>query len=366
LEGHVFSAMADSFLVTALNLRGRRRQALAVCKEAVARHGDDAGGTHPTAAHLVARLGALHLEANELDRAEEALREALALAEAFGLPGYDGVPRATLSQLLAARGRPAPALEMLQQALGDGDGGQTAGRAWMLGLEARIRLQLGDVAGAVRWMDGADVGPGAEVRFVCFEEHLTCARILLAQGRLDEAQGWLATLEGFCRERTLDRYLLEVYVLQAATAQAAGAGAVAHDRLARAVGLAALEGYVRALLDGGAAVVHLLQEAVGAADSAVAGESDGPGRTFVARVLAEGAAAPPVRTVAQPLVEPLSAREVEVLSLIAAGLSNRQIAERLVIALSTVKRHVSNCYGKLGVHSRTQAIAKGRALHLID
>jgi LuxR family maltose regulon positive regulatory protein len=69
--------------------------------------------------------------------------------------------------------------------------------------------------------------------------------------------------------------------------------------------------------------------------------------------------------VAQPLVEPLSERELEVLRLIADGLSNAEIAKRLVIAQGTVKRHINNIYGKLGVQSRTQAVAKARELGLL-
>jgi LuxR family maltose regulon positive regulatory protein len=65
------------------------------------------------------------------------------------------------------------------------------------------------------------------------------------------------------------------------------------------------------------------------------------------------------------LVEPLSERELEVLRLIADGLSNAEIADKLVIAQGTVKRHINNIYGKLGVQSRTQAVARGRELNLL-
>ena len=67
----------------------------------------------------------------------------------------------------------------------------------------------------------------------------------------------------------------------------------------------------------------------------------------------------------QPLVEPLSQRELEVLHLIAQGLSNREISERLFLALSTVKRHNGNIYGKLGVQRRTEAVAHARELGLL-
>ena len=67
----------------------------------------------------------------------------------------------------------------------------------------------------------------------------------------------------------------------------------------------------------------------------------------------------------QTLLVPLNEREIEVLRLIAEGLSNNEIAERLVIALSTVKWHINNLFGKLGVHSRTQAVAQAKELGLI-
>jgi ATP/maltotriose-dependent transcriptional regulator MalT len=66
-----------------------------------------------------------------------------------------------------------------------------------------------------------------------------------------------------------------------------------------------------------------------------------------------------------PLLEPLTTREQDVLELLAAGLSNAEIAERLIVTVGTVKTHVKSIYGKLGVHSRTQAIARARELGLL-
>jgi LuxR family transcriptional regulator, maltose regulon positive regulatory protein len=68
---------------------------------------------------------------------------------------------------------------------------------------------------------------------------------------------------------------------------------------------------------------------------------------------------------AQPLIEPLSARELEVLHLMAAGLSNQEMCERLFLALSTVKGHNRNIFGKLQVQRRTEAVARARALGLL-
>ena len=75
--------------------------------------------------------------------------------------------------------------------------------------------------------------------------------------------------------------------------------------------------------------------------------------------------ASPASPLAEAVVDPLTERELEVLHLLAEGLSNRGIAARLIVAPSTVKQHLKNIYGKLDVHSRTQAVARGRELALL-
>jgi LuxR family maltose regulon positive regulatory protein len=89
---------------------------------------------------------------------------------------------------------------------------------------------------------------------------------------------------------------------------------------------------------------------------------------LLARVHSEDVPHPPAafpQPTVQPLSEPLSERELEVLRLIAAGCSNQEIADRLVLALSTVKWYVNIIYGKLQVESRTKAIARARELNIV-
>ncbi len=86
---------------------------------------------------------------------------------------------------------------------------------------------------------------------------------------------------------------------------------------------------------------------------------------FVDDLLARCGAAPVGQIAPSPLVEPLSERELEILGLIAQGASNQAIADRLVITVGTTKWHLSNIYSKLGVRSRTQALARARALGLL-
>jgi LuxR family maltose regulon positive regulatory protein len=120
------------------------------------------------------------------------------------------------------------------------------------------------------------------------------------------------------------------------------------------------EGYIRLFVDEGAPMLVLLRQAY--AHSTVPG--------YVATLLSvfgeQHASDLPLSSAHPgPLAEPLTKREREVLRLLLAGASNREIARRLVLSVNTVKRHVYNLCGKLGVQSRTQAIARARALNLL-
>jgi DNA-binding CsgD family transcriptional regulator len=196
----------------------------------------------------------------------------------------------------------------------------------------------------------------AERRQLCtMEQQLAYVRLLLAQGRLVEARRLLARLEQFVSERGLYRWLITIHLLLALVAERTRDHRVAHDQVAEALRIAAPESYVRAFLDEDRRVCALLRGVRHFAPQ------------FVDHVLAHAGTAEALPQEKRPfLVEPLSARELEVLRLIAAGLSNPDIAQELVIRIGTVKRHINNIYGKLDAQGRTQAIAKARVLRLLD
>ena len=155
--------------------------------------------------------------------------------------------------------------------------------------------------------------------------------------------------------------LIEALALQAVARQAHGDTSGALTALERALALGEPEGYVRVFVEQGARMASLLQRA------AAHGVAPDYVRQLLAALEAEGAAGAPVNSVAstRSLVEPLTGREMEVLHLLGEGRSNREIAEALVITVNGVKKHASNIYGKLGVHSRTQAVVRAQELGLL-
>jgi LuxR family maltose regulon positive regulatory protein len=134
------------------------------------------------------------------------------------------------------------------------------------------------------------------------------------------------------------------------------------DALERALALAEPEGFFRIFVDEGLPMAPLLYEAV----------TCGIAPEYVPRLLAafpisepEQEGSPDTQAPESDLIEPLSEREQEVLQLIAQGLTNPEIASRLVLSPHTVKTHARNIYAKIGVHNRTQAVARARALGIL-
>ena len=135
-----------------------------------------------------------------------------------------------------------------------------------------------------------------------------------------------------------------------------GDGAAATELLGSALALAAPEGYRRSFMDQGEAMAQLLYRAA----------LEGVESEFCQQILAQFPTASELEKRSwEGLVEALSEREFEVLTLIAEGLSNQEIAQALFVSLYTIKSHARNIYGKLGVKNRTEAVAKARLFGLL-
>ncbi|MEA3376008.1 MAG: LuxR C-terminal-related transcriptional regulator [Chloroflexota bacterium] len=213
-----------------------------------------------------------------------------------------------------------------------------------------------------RWVGERGLDAAGEPTLLREMEYIVLVRILIAQGRLDEAAGLLQRLLKATEAGGRTSRVIQILMLQALAFQAEGDTAQAMTALEKAVSLAEPGGFIRVFVDEGPPMAQLLYEAL----------TRGIAPQYTRRLLATFPAAepeqagPPKTHVPQSeLIEPLSGRELEVLQLIAAGLTNREIAARLFISLNTVKAHTRNIYGKLNVHSRTQAAARSQQLGLL-
>jgi LuxR family maltose regulon positive regulatory protein len=203
-------------------------------------------------------------------------------------------------------------------------------------------------------------------------EDVARIRILLAQKMPAEALSLLEPLQVNAEQQERWSHVIEMKVLQALAHSMRNEDQEAFTALTQAVHLAEPESYIRIFVDEGPVLATLLsrlrnqerkQGPTSYLDALLAAFSS---ERTTHQPLPPGAESSRKRALEQPLVEPLSERELEVLYLVAQGDSNQEIADRLVIAVVTVKRHVTHIFEKLGVHTRVQAVARARAHGLLS
>jgi LuxR family maltose regulon positive regulatory protein len=194
-------------------------------------------------------------------------------------------------------------------------------------------------------------------------EYLTWARLLIARNEPDHASQLLMRLLQAAENGGRKGRVIEIFTLQALAQQALGDTEQALTTIERALSLAEPEGYIRLFVDEGKPMAKLLSRMKPAGgrmkeyiNKLLAAFEE---KEIHPSFLAKQGVVPP------PLIEPLSERELEVLRLIAAGLTNQEIAQKLFIAVTTAKKHASNIIGKLGVTNRTQAVTRARELELL-
>ncbi len=235
-------------------------------------------------------------------------------------------------------------------------------------LKARTWVGLGRLAEALSWARERNLSPDDDLSYMREFEHLTLARVLIARYKSDRVDGDLhAALE--LLERVLQAAeeggrngsVIEILILQSLTYQAQGNQPGALASLGRALALAEPEGYIRTFVDEGNAMELLLQGLK---------VEDGRIKEYAGKLLVAfgqqsiAADLHPSALNPQPLIDPLSEREMEVLKLLRSDLSGPEIAQQLVVSLNTLRTHTKNIYNKLGVNSRRAAIRRAEELDI--
>jgi LuxR family transcriptional regulator, maltose regulon positive regulatory protein len=367
--------IAWSHLAAVQRLRGAHRDALASVRSALAWAAERGAVAGQGPAILSAQLVSLLLEADDLPAARpmaaEALRAVHGLAH-MQLPSL--LSRLVVVRFRLADGDPHGAMDLLDEARA-----ALSPAIWIQQLvtaaDATIRTALGDTAAAARWASSvpelqlpSPLGLQTHLVGAAVEAFgVAPARVLVGHGL---ATGDLGALRGAAERVEHIRELGRAYglgalerearLLEALAADALGNRPAALAALTAAVAACAPEGVVRPFVDAGAPMATLLRAARddAAEGSEAARRLDG--------LLAACAPAPPAPLPRNGLVEVLTAREHEVLRLVADGRSNAEIARRLFVEQSTVKTHLVHVYRKLEVRSRTQALVRARDLRLVD
>ena len=298
-------------------------------------------------------------EKNELERALELAQQGVALTERGRDMTLLGSSYLCLLRVLFSAERWREALALIDRA---SEGAPLRLLSpWitlqMAAWQARIWLRQGRVQAAAMWAQQAELADRLALAPLQDVDYGVYVRLLLAVGDLGPAAELLVRLLEAAELGGRQAKQIELQLLQALVWQAGGAHEQAQAALAAALAAGEADGYVRLFADEGEAIVPLLRGAL----------ARGIAPDYVRQLLAacgSPIAAPGPIDQAE-LIEPLSERELEVLGEIAAGFSNREIAERLYLSTHTVKVHTRNIYGKLDVHNRTQAVARSQELGLL-
>ena len=345
--------MAHSAAV--LMQQGRLLEASMLCRQVVRPTGAEPIEIWAQTAQY--QLGCIYLEWGLLDDARRALNRADELAEATQTLTWRSRIRVALARVMWAQGEREEAFDEIERAIG------FANHLGTLQLvrdasaqQARFWLSSNRLALAERWFDSCDLDPYLPPEYERHIEHLTYVRLLLQQQRPDLALVILQRIDALAVATGRQGDRVEILLLTALAHKASDNASDAFTALHEALTMGSLGGYLRTFVAEEERLTTLLRHASARISH----------RDYVKSIMAEitqAAVAAPLGPLDMP--DALSEREVEVLRLVAAGLSNRDIGQHLFISEKTVKTHLSNIMGKLGVGNRTQAVDQGRYLELI-
>jgi len=304
----------------------------------------------------------LYREMNNFEAAEEYLSKARVLGEKSQVPRWRYRWCLAQARLKESQGDLDDALNLLDEAEANYRRGPMPDVRPTATLKARIWIKQNRLSEALGWVKEQNLSSEDELSFLREFDHITLARVLLAQYKKDQENeaihDAISLLERLSKEAENGNRMgsmIEIRILLALAYEAHNEIPGAIESLEYALSLAEPDGFIRIFVDEGASMAHLLSEA----------KVRGVMPEFLGKLLDVFGKAENKTPSNQNVIEPLSDREMEILTLIAKGLKNKEVAEKMVISLNTVLYHTKNIYNKLGVNKRTQAILKAQELNLL-
>lgn len=331
-----------------LNCMGKRREALGLCERTLENLTDHTGNHLPMAKIVYLSLGMLLYCSNKLKEAQKYLEEGLAFYQELGFAHLGGIGDWYLVLLLYNTGDKEKAFEMVYRLKAYYKKYKVRRiTVFFDALEMELCLREGNIERVSRWLKEPETTFDKVSGISDIFPYFTYLRVLILQKDFLKARTALEGKEEILRKEGRLGELITVLLLSALVKKHLGMEAEALDCVREAVAIAAPEGYERCFLDEGSELLELVHKVRDAA----------PG--FI-----DGLFGKETKKI-NVLANPLKKREIEILQLIAEGLSNAEIAKKLFITTGTAKWYINNIFTKLEVNKRTQAVGKARGLNII-
>jgi LuxR family maltose regulon positive regulatory protein len=362
--GHLSDVIGGAIVQADIRIaQGRLRDAMRTYERGLRLATEHGAPAQRGAADMHTGMSELCRERNDLETAAQHLAAGRELGDENGLPQYPYRSRLTAARIRQAQGDPDGALELLEEAARLYASDFSPDVRPVAAVKARVWIAQGKLSEASGWAREHGVAAADELSYLHEFEHATLARLLVAQGMRDRADDTIAAaielterLLAAAEDGGRSGSAIDILVVQALARHARDDMTGALDSLARAVALAEPEDYVRVFIDEGPPMAALLKLA--------AKERKAP--NYVRGLLAAVVTVEGLTTVEQPLIEPLSERELEVLRLLESDLDGPEMARELTVSLATVRSHTRSIYAKLGVNSRRAAVRRAAELGLLS
>jgi LuxR family maltose regulon positive regulatory protein len=358
--GNIYmTIIANSNLADVFMEQGELHQAARIYSETLRHARRPDGQELPLADRIFAGLGQISYEWNHLEAAAEYIHHCIQLCQQWGNFNLLAKSYVMLAWLEQARSNLEKAQEAIRAAeliLGEQHLIPRQSNLVKLAL-AHWWITQGRLERASNLLQHLGITIHDEIPYIREPEYMLLLRLRMAQDEHDAALALSERLLYMAESVNRRGRVIEILALRALIFQGKKEIDQALAVLGNAFSLARPEGYVRVFLDEGEPMTKLLYQA----------KAHGIGSAYSSELLSGFGSIPGMDLPSvQSLIEPLTLRELEILKLIEAGCTNQDIADRLVISIPTVKRHISNIYGKLGAKSRTQAVSLGRELRLFE